>query len=202
MSIQGQTLDVTYTVTNLGAGTPPTMPTWDDLIYFSADTNLDLKADRYLGMVDAPGRPGRPAPATRSRRQVQVPADLSGPYYLFVITDPPTDSAIGKVFEGGGANEDNNSLYLAPPLVIDPPPPSNLAVTSITLPSPATVKSGDPLTVSWTVQDTSADQPRAGQLVRRRLPRHRDHLEHLRRLPGDGACTRARSSPAAATPAR
>ena len=34
-------------------------PTWDDLIYFSADTNLDLKADRYLGMVDAPGRPGR-----------------------------------------------------------------------------------------------------------------------------------------------
>ena len=55
--------------------------------------------------------------------QVQVPTNLSGPYYLFVITDPPTDSPIGKVFEGGGANEDNNSLYLAPPLVIDPPPP-------------------------------------------------------------------------------
>ena len=36
---------MTYTVTNMGAATPPTMPTWDDLIYFSADANLDLKAD-------------------------------------------------------------------------------------------------------------------------------------------------------------
>src|SRR5262249_8259546 len=86
---------------------------------------------------------------------VQVPADLSGPYYLFVITDPPTDSAIGKVFEGGGAKEDNNSLNLAPALVIDPPPPSNLVVTDVKLPDPATVKSGDPLTISWTVKDDS-----------------------------------------------
>src|SRR5262249_9242021 len=45
---QSQALNVTYTVTNLGAGTPPTMPTWNDLIYLSADPNLDLRADRYL----------------------------------------------------------------------------------------------------------------------------------------------------------
>ena len=132
---------------------------------------------------------------------VQVPTNLSGPYYLFVIANPPVDSPIGTVFEGGGADQFND-LYLAPPLIIDPPPPSKLAVTSITLPSPATVKSGDPLTVSWTVQDTSATNPAPGKLVRRRLHRHRDHLEHLRRLPGDGAAHRARSSPAEATPAR
>ena len=131
-----------------------------------------------------------------------MPSDLIGPYYLFVITDPPTDSAIGKVFEGGGANEDNNSLFLAPPLVIDPPPPSNLAVTSITLPSPPTVKSGDPFTVSWMVQDTSADQPRAGELVGRGLPRHRDHLGHLRRLPGHGAAPGHAPARRRATPAR
>ena len=94
--------------------------------------------------------------------QVQVPPDLSGPYYLFVITDPPTDSPIGKLFEGGEANEDNNSLYLAPPLVIDPPPPSQLAVTGITLPDPATVKSGDPFSVSWTVTDESTTNPAPG----------------------------------------
>ena len=44
---QGQTLDVTYTVTNEGAATPPTMPKWTDLIYFSRDASLDLKADTY-----------------------------------------------------------------------------------------------------------------------------------------------------------
>ena len=55
---QGQTLNVTYTVTNHGAGTPPTEPNWNDLIYFSADTNLDLAADVYLGMFAPHGRPG------------------------------------------------------------------------------------------------------------------------------------------------
>ena len=39
------------------------------------------------------------------------------------------------------------------------------------------------------MQDTS-DQPLAGHVVRRRLPGHRDHLEHLRHLPGDGAAHR------------
>ncbi len=158
---QGQTLDVTYTVSNSGAGTPPTMPTWDDLIYFSADPNLDLKADTYLGMVLHQNGLGANGSYTVTT-QVQVPANLSGPYYLFVITDPPTDSSIGQVFEGGGANEDNNSLYLAPPLVIDPPPPSQLVVSSITLPNPATVKSGDLFNVSWIVTDVSATDPVPG----------------------------------------
>ncbi len=158
---EGQSLDVTYTVTNSGAGTPPTEPTWNDLIYLSADTNLDLKADRYLGMVTHQN--GLAAGGSYSvTTAVQVPSDLVGPYYLFVITDPPASSAIGMVFEGGGANEDNNSRFLAPPLVIDPPPPTNLSVTNITLPNPPTVKSGDPLVVSWTVQDTSATNPAPG----------------------------------------
>ncbi len=91
-------------MTNTGAATPPTMPTWDDLIYFSADANLDLKADRYLGMVKHQTWLGAGASYTVTT-QVQVPPDLSGPYYLFVISDPPTDSPIGTVFEGGGANQ-------------------------------------------------------------------------------------------------
>ena len=140
---QGQTLNVTYTVTNLGAGTPPTMPTWDDLIYLSADTNLDLKADRYLGEVNTPAA-WPPAPATPSRPRFKcLPTWSVRTISSSSPTRPPT-APIGQVFEGGGANEDNNSLYLAPPLVIDPPPPSKLVVTSITLPVPATVKSGDP----------------------------------------------------------
>ena len=90
-----------------------------------------------------------------------MPTDLSGPYYLIAITNPPVDSPIGTVFEGGGADQFSD-LALAPPLIIDPPPPSNLAVTSITLPSPATVQSGDPATVSWTVQDTDPTNPAPG----------------------------------------
>ena len=157
---QGQTLDVTYTVTNTGAATPPTEPTWNDLIYFSADTNLDLKADVYLGMVTHQNGLGAGASYT-VMTQVQVPMNLSGPYYLFVITNPPVDSPIGTVFEGGGSNQ-VNSLYLAPPLVIDPPPPSQLVVSSITLPSPSTVKSGNRFSVGWTVTDEDMNNPAVG----------------------------------------
>ena len=157
---QGQTLDVTYTVTNTGAGTPPTEPTWDDLIYFSADTNLDLKADTYLGEVVHTGGLGAGDNYTVTT-QVQVPSNLSGPYYLFVISNPPVDSPIGMVFEGGGANQFND-LYLTPPLVINPPPPSHLVVTGITLPDPASVKSGDLFNVGWTVEDESTIDPAPG----------------------------------------
>ena len=152
---------MTYTVSNLGAATPPTEPTWDDLIYLSPDTNLDLKADVYLGSVEHDGGLGANGSYTVTT-PVEIPVNLSGPYYLFVITDPPLDSAIGMVFEGGGANEDNNSLYLAPALIIDPPPPTDLIVTSVNLPSPATVKSGDPLTVSWTVENDSTNPAPGG----------------------------------------
>ena len=164
--IEGQTLDVTYTVSNRGASTPPTEASWNDLIYFSRDTNLDLKADRYLSPLDSDvtihGNGLGAGASYTVTAQVQVPIDLSGPYYLFVITDPPTDDAIGQVFEGGGANEDNNSNYLTPPLIIDPPPPSQIAVTSVQVPDPSTIKSGDPFTVSWTVQDTSPTNPAVG----------------------------------------
>ncbi len=105
------------------------------------------------------------------------------------------------MFEGGGANEVNNSLYLAPPLVIDPPPPAQLVVTGITLPDPATVKSGDPFNVSWTVTDVSTTNPAPGSW---------SDAVYI----GTGTTwsiadvylgtvsTRARSSPAEATPAR
>ena len=61
---------------------------------------MDLKADTYLGMVEHQNGLGAGGSYSVTAA-VQVPADLSGPYYLFVITDPPSNSAIGKVFEGG-----------------------------------------------------------------------------------------------------
>ena len=101
-----------------------------------------------------------PAPATALRFRSRCRRICSAPYYLYVITNPPVDSPIGSVFEG--ANQNDNSNYLAPPLIIDPPPPSQLVVTSITLPDPATVKSGDPFTVSWSVTDESTTYPAMG----------------------------------------
>ena len=52
----GQLFDLTYSVSNIGAGdTPATQDTWDDLFYLSRDQFLDLQSDRYLGGVEHTG---------------------------------------------------------------------------------------------------------------------------------------------------
>ena len=131
-----------------------------------------------------------------------MPTNLGGPYYLFVITDPPTDSPIGKVFEGGGADEDNNSLYLAPPLIIDPPPPSNLAVTGITLPGPATVEVGRPGDGELDRAGHQHNQPRAGHAGPTPSTWPPGPPGTSRTSTWARCSTPARSSPATAIPAR
>ena len=49
-AIEGQTLALTYTVTNTStAPTLPGQPQWMDVIYLSVDQFLDLNSDIYLG---------------------------------------------------------------------------------------------------------------------------------------------------------
>jgi hypothetical protein len=54
--LTGSLFDVSYTVSNLGAGpTPPRQNTWRDQIYLSRDQFLDRNTDRYLGEVSHTG---------------------------------------------------------------------------------------------------------------------------------------------------
>jgi hypothetical protein len=152
----GQALALTYTVTNRGGAVPPTTPEWFDLVYFSRDPVLDVMADRYLGFVRRTGVLGAGESYTVTTT-VRVPADLIGPYYLFVVTDPAIDTPIGKVFEG--PNERNNATPTAAPVVIELPPPSDLVVQSVAV--PPTARAGDPVQIQWTVRNAS-DQPATG----------------------------------------
>src|SRR5262249_31334651 len=140
----GQTVDLTYTVTNAGGSTVADQEEWQDMVYLSRDRNLDLKADRYLGFVD---QKRHPAPGARytTHTTLHLPTDPLGPFYVFVISDPPTDNPLGKVFEGTG--ERNNDRPSDVPMVIDYPPPSDLQVTAITAPASVTV--GDLVTITW-----------------------------------------------------
>jgi large repetitive protein len=146
---RGQDFEITYTVTNTGAGdTPPRQGKWQDLIYLSRDGFLDLERDRYLSTVEHTNglKAGESYTVTRL---FQAPIDLIGPYYLFIVTDPTRRDVDGDVFEG--SNELNNSRPSTQPLVIEVPPPSDLEVDTITLPSSA--KPGERIEVSWTVSN-------------------------------------------------
>ena len=142
---------MTYTVTNNGGATPDVQGEWDDLVYLSADTFLDLKADRYVGSFHHTGGLAAGGSYTNTLT-LNVPGDLGGDsYHVFVVTDPARTSATGAVFE---SNERNNSTVAPVPMVIDTPPPTDLQVDSITV--PATAGAGDPIHISWTVSDHSA----------------------------------------------
>ncbi|MGA2035934.1 MAG: CARDB domain-containing protein, partial [Thermoguttaceae bacterium] len=141
----GQSYTVTYTVTNTGSGdTPDTQPEWYDYIYLSRDQFLDA-ADTYIGSMYHTGGLQAGVAYTNSLT-FQAPANMTGPWYVFVITDPPTgNQPRGKVFE---SNENNNATPTTVPFLIDQPPPADLVIATITVPTAA--QTGDPIEVKWT----------------------------------------------------
>ena len=148
--VRGQKFTVEYTVANSGGPTQALQAGWDDLVYLSRDPVLDLTSDRFVGSFRHTG--GLAAGGGYDvRLDLALPGDLgTEAYYVFVVTDPARYDATGRVFE---TDERDNTRGSAIPMVIDLPPPSDIQVTGITV--PADGRPGDPLTISWTVKNTS-----------------------------------------------
>ena len=127
--LTGQNFTVTYTVTNFGTGdTPDRQSNWIDLIYLSRDQFLS-DADFYFGSKDHTGGLKHGESYTNTAT-IKAPRGMSGPWYVFVLTDPPKYSNVrGDVFEAN--NEANNARPTDTPLLIDEPPPANLEVQVI-----------------------------------------------------------------------
>ena len=141
----GQSFELNYGVTNEGLGdTLTSQNRWSDFVYLSRDKFLDLSSDRFLTSITHSGglRAGESYSAIET---VDLPTNIEGQFYVFVISDPNINNPRGIVFEG--ANELNNSLASTQPLLLELPPPADLVVEEITLPS--TALSGDNITIEW-----------------------------------------------------
>jgi hypothetical protein len=150
----GQSFDVTWTVTNRGTGsTSDKTPRWDDLIYLSRDEFLDLNADLFLHSEIRDGVLRANESYTMSKT-LKAP-NLTGPFFVFVVTDPVRGShkPRGQVHEG--PFETNNARPSDDPLIIQQPPPSDLQVQEITIPVQA--KSGDTLTIAWRTRNVGTN---------------------------------------------
>lgn len=144
----GQQLSLSYTVKNEGPGATPTrQSSWQDRIYLSRDKFLDTQRDRYLASV--PRNNGLEAGGSYTVNQtIDLPSDLTGAYYVFVVTDPAQQqSPRGNVFEGSA--EGNNSTASNQPVILALAPPSDLEVSTIKIPQGA--KSGESVTIEWVV---------------------------------------------------
>ncbi|NEQ97090.1 MAG: hypothetical protein F6K30_10255 [Cyanothece sp. SIO2G6] len=159
----GQLLDISYTVSNEGLGaTPDRQNRWQDFIYLSRDEFLDVERDRFLGSVShgsASHEKGLAAGASYDiSKTFDLPTDLEGAYYVFVLTDASRTDLRGSVFEGGF--EGNNATSSRQPVELKQAPPSDLQVSDINI--PASAQSGQPITVEWTVTNT-VDNPAKGR---------------------------------------
>ena len=135
---------VSWTVANNGPGTTDATA-WTDYVLLSRDTApsrsaLVLGFQQHNGALAAGG-------SYNAGLTVNVPQNLTGPYYVFVYTD--WNNAVLET------SKYNNFGYADPPMDITLPPPADLTVSSVLAPASATP--GLPTTLNWTVTNQGAN---------------------------------------------
>ena len=121
----GQPIDVTWTVSNEGFG-PTAASSWTDAVYLSADATLETSgsgADTLLGTFAHTGSLP-PLENYTQTESVKLPDGISGPYYVFVLTDSGNN-----VFEHADSYDAkaNNSKDDPTPVQVTLPSASGLA---------------------------------------------------------------------------
>ncbi|MCC7204900.1 MAG: Ig-like domain-containing protein, partial [Phycisphaeraceae bacterium] len=152
--LTGQSFVVTYYVGNVGpGGIPDRQNKWTDMVYLSRDQYLDIYSDH---LVSQSGLVHKGILAVGDGYDVtaefRLPRGITGPYYVFVVTDVP-DALHPRGYVYEGANEANNTAASLVPMLIDLPPPADLVVQSVT--GPAVAAAGQTVVISWTVQNAS-----------------------------------------------
>lgn len=144
-AFSGQSIDVTWTVRNLGE--TATDVAWYDSVYLSLDQFFDRGSDRYLGTISRPADLAIDGEYT-SGGSFRVPAGLAGSYYVFVVAD-----GNNRIFERD--NELNNARFDSAAVQIEIPPPADFVVGAITVPDSGIP--GQQATIAYTVTNQGAN---------------------------------------------
>ena len=160
-ALDGETVSVQYTVSNLGLG-PTDVANWTDTIWLCVDRKRPnpSKGDVLLATLPHSGLLGNdpsvldPPQSYTVSTTVTLPTHITGQYFITPWADS-LDNVL-KSTQSGNVNPDdpnelNNDNYKARPITILLTPPPDLVVTSIA-PQPTGV-GGDSFTVQWTVSN-------------------------------------------------
>jgi len=141
-AVADSTVQISWTVRNSGRATARAW--WFDTVYLSLDKQVgdDIKVTN-VARTDSLPESGEYAVT----KNVTIPGQLTGDYYLLLVTDS-TDT----VTEDGV--DSNNVVFASNPTTITQPPRPNLVVTDIITPPDGLV--GQPTEVRWMV--TNAGQ--------------------------------------------
>lgn len=143
----GEQISVSWTVSNAAgpnvADVPDEQNTWSDAVYLSDSQALNPGTARLLGSVAHTGVLKVGESYTQLNRTFTVPEDLSGPYYIFVLTD-----SADQVYEG---INNFDAAFDPVPLQITLTPPPDLVVTTVDAPNAAVAGRAMPL--NFTIQN-------------------------------------------------
>ncbi|MEZ6062667.1 MAG: CARDB domain-containing protein [Planctomycetaceae bacterium] len=148
-AFSGQQTVIQWVVENTGTGSTNS-PSWSDAIYLSTDAFYDA-SDLFLGTAVNPSFLV-PGDSYLNSRLVTLPEGIDDSYYFIVRTD-----IYGQVFEF--ENEGDNITAGGPTDVMLTPPP-DLQVTNVN--APGTVFSGQPINLTWTVENLGSGSTRSG----------------------------------------
>lgn len=141
----GQLATVSWRVINQGEA-PPQTSTWSDAVYLSTDATLSPATDVQLGTV--PRRETLDAGASYTRTETfRVPNGVFGRYYLIVANAVADDDPTNNVARSAGRIDVGRT------------PAPDLAVRAVTAPAGGTA--GQPVDVSWTVENQGEGAPQA-----------------------------------------
>ncbi|MCA9186965.1 MAG: tandem-95 repeat protein, partial [Planctomycetales bacterium] len=137
----GATLLVEWTVTNTPNASGPTpVSTWSDRIVLSSDNVLGNPDDRILGTFTHSGALAVEA-SYQGSANVTVPANISGTYNLYVITD--TNNQVNELIY-----EDNNVSAATPIEIVL----ADLTVTSVSV-DPQSATFGQVISITYRVEN-------------------------------------------------
>ncbi len=137
-AVAGASIPVSWTLTNTSSVDAPAQ--WYDQVFLSPDNVYDSRA-QFVAEFAAPTIPLGAGSSYMQQQNITLPFIYSGPEYLIFVADadnsqPQTNAA--------------NNVTIVPINVSA----ANLTVTSVT--APPTMNLGDPVTVSWIVQNAGA----------------------------------------------
>lgn len=139
----GQFTNISWTVANLGS-TQTLSSSWIDHVILSRDNILDPSDI----VIESRVRNGALAGGSNytETRSIAIPSGLTGEYKIFVATD-----------RGNNVVESVETNNISAPTTVDLqlPPPAELNITNIA--PPPTMSLGETATITWTVQNSSAN---------------------------------------------
>ncbi len=113
-AFSGQTIPLTYTVSNNGIGLTPS-PNWQDRIYWSEESTYNPTNLNYVGYHNHSGSL-QPGESYTHTAEAELPENYSGTVYFYIVTDYND-----AVFEH--LDEDNNITRSQPLDILLTPPP-------------------------------------------------------------------------------